>query len=113
MTTASKRLSLVLHRRVSFFATSEGERDIAICNNFCSMVLGIDPLNNLQQIRASISLKNPKRKGWAKIEYSDYLREVTFNGNRFHVCSEERYFLNSIGVVNSFWIKIEDLTDKN
>lgn len=104
------RLTLNLKRRYSFFMFDGEEYNLAICNAFASKVLGIDTLNSLSEIKASIASKNPKRKNWKKILRTD--REyVSFDGSSFPICYQERDFLDQMGIEpeQSFWMKIEVL----
>lgn len=104
------RLTLNLKRRYSFFMSDEKNGNLAICNDFTSKLLGIEPLNSPSEIKASIASKNPKRKNWKKILRTD--REyVSFDGSSFPVCYQERKFLDEMGIEpeQSFWMKIEVL----
>lgn len=104
------RLTLNLKRRWNFFMFDGEEHDLSICNAFASKVLGIDTLNSLSEIKASIASKNPKEKNWKKIDRTS--REyVSFNGDSFPLCIQESRFLNSMNIEpeQSFWMKIEVL----
>jgi hypothetical protein len=86
----------------SFFWTSGMIH--GICTNFVGAFIPID--NQYQTIKLTLSINNPKKKGYRKITRSND-RHVIMNDREFEVCRSEVKLLNSIGAIDTFWIKIE------
>lgn len=83
-----------------------GEYELGVCESFINRFIKVK--GDEQTVNITLSLKNPKKKGYRKILRSED-GVVRLNGERFSVCSTERIALDNAGVKvgDNFWIKVE------
>jgi hypothetical protein len=102
----------------SFFRlrNDEGKSIMAICSNFVGDILNKNVYDsNISNIKVSAVLKNPKKKGWVKVEW---LKSTLFNplvkvnGKEYEFLYDYVPLMKSMGLYqNTFWLKIEEIED--
>ena len=76
-----------------------------ICKSYINKILGNTP----SKIQLTISIKNPKKKGYSKYEmWTNTTLADTIKGTKL-VTYDQVSYLKSMGIPNIFWMKIEEM----